>query len=234
MEYVPVLARDLVGLAAGAKDGDQESDGDESSLWHDRLGHANVDSIKRLMKNDSVVGLNLRKSKQRVVCTDCIRGKHHKCTMKSKAERSNERGEIIHSDVSGKLAVPSLGSSNYYVTFIDEFSRYINVAPITRKSDVLKRFKKFHKRFERQYDCTIKGLHCDSGGEYIACDDYLADHGIERSDLPPYSPELNSMAERTNRTLTESARSMLYHADMPLQFWAETVACAADIRNRFT
>lgn len=33
--------------------------------------------------------------------------------------------------------------------------------------------------------------------------------------------------------LIESARAMLHHGNIPVQFWAEDVAYAADVRNRF-
>lgn len=64
----------------------------------------------------------------------------------------------------------------------------------------------------------MKTLYCDGGSEYIACDGYLADDGIERTHLPPYSPDLNGIGERANRTLMESACSMMYLADMPVRF----------------
>ena len=48
----------------------------------------------------------------------------------------------------------------------------------------------------------------------------------------PYSPEQNGVPERMNRTLLESARSMMFQAGLPDRFWAEAVECAAYIRNR--
>lgn len=45
-------------------------------------------------------------------------------------------------------------------------------------------------------------------------------------------PQQNGAAERKNRTLVESARSMLSHAKLPNTFWAEAVATAAYIQNR--
>ena len=43
----------------------------------------------------------------------------------------------------------------------------------------------------------------------------------------PHSPEQNGVAERMNRTLMESARSMLSHAGLSNRYWAEAVATAA-------
>ena len=49
----------------------------------------------------------------------------------------------------------------------------------------------------------------------------------------PHSPQQNGVAERMNRTLMESARSMMDHAGLPDKYWAEAVECTAYIRNRF-
>lgn len=184
---------------------------DPLALWHDRLGHANLKSIRELERKDAVIGLDLTlRKKPANDCGDCKQGKQHKSVMKSKT-LAVKKGAVIHSDVSGKMSTRSIGGSMYYVTFIDEFSRYITVVPITTKGEVLQQFKKFHVWFERKYDCRIKTLHCDGGGEYVGCDTYLSEHGIERVHIPPHAPEMNGLAERVNRTLMESARAMMFH-----------------------
>ena len=62
--------------------------------------------------------------------------------------------------------------------------------------------------------------------------DYLKSRGIQHELTVPYSPEQNGVAERMNRTLTESARSMMAHAGVTNQYWAEAIATAAYLRNR--
>ena len=47
----------------------------------------------------------------------------------------------------------------------------------------------------------------------------------------PYCPEQNGVVERLNRTTMESARSMMYHAGLPLNFWAEACNTALYIHN---
>ena len=206
---------------------------DPMALWHERLGHANLKSIRELESKNEVIGLDLSvKKKPSNDCMDCKQGKQHKSKMKSKTV-TVKKGAVIHSDVSGKRSTRSIGGSMYYVTFIDEFSRYITVVHIAAKGKVLKQVKKFHVWFERKHDCKIKTLHCDGGGEYVGCDTYLSEHGIERVRIPPYAPEMNGLAERVNRTLMESARAMMFHGKLPVAFWAEEVVHAADIRNRF-
>ena len=154
-------------------------------------------------------------------------------TLEKNAFCSKNRGEVIHSDVCGPMTVNSPGGSRYFVTFTDEYSGYVTVACISKNSDVQLEFKRYHYCVERRYDCVVKVLHCDGGGEYQALKNHLQCQGIECVMLPPYSAEQNGMAERTNRTLVECARSMLLHAKLPFQFWAEAIAFATDVRNRF-
>ena len=62
---------------------------------------------------------------------------------------------------------------------------------------------------------------------------YLKSAGIHHELTEPHSPQQNGIiAERMNRTLIESAQSMLDHSGLPDKYWSETVECAAYIRNR--
>ena len=58
--------------------------------------------------------------------------------------------------------------------------------------------------------------------------------GIRHELTVPHSPQQNGVAERMNRTLMESAKTMIAHAKLPNFFWAEAeaVATAAYVRNR--
>ena len=61
---------------------------------------------------------------------------------------------------------------------------------------------------------------------------FCADKGTAHQLTNPYTPEQNGVSERLNRTLIESARSMLIHAKMPLKFRAEAVNTAVYLHNR--
>ncbi len=61
---------------------------------------------------------------------------------------------------------------------------------------------------------------------------YLKSKGITHQLTIAYSPEQNGTAERMNRTLMESARSMMSHSGLTDEYWAEAVAAAAYVRNR--
>ena len=48
----------------------------------------------------------------------------------------------------------------------------------------------------------------------------------------PHCPQQNGVSERMNRTLVESARSMIAHAGLSNIFWAEAISTASYVRNR--
>lgn len=56
--------------------------------------------------------------------------------------------------------------------------------------------------------------------------------GIKREMTAPYTPEQNRKAERDNRTIVESARTMIHAKGLPLYLWAEVVNCAVYVLNR--
>ncbi|GJP74091.1 hypothetical protein CLOP_g4730 [Closterium sp. NIES-67] len=50
---------------------------------------------------------------------------------------------------------------------------------------------------------------------------WLKKQGIRHSLTMPYSPAMNGIAERANRTLTETARGLLIEAGLPNYFWPD-------------
>ena len=61
---------------------------------------------------------------------------------------------------------------------------------------------------------------------------YLKAEGVRHELTIPKNPEQNGVAERMNRTLVETARSMLVGANLPHRFWAEALSTATYLRNR--
>nr|GEY29340.1 uncharacterized mitochondrial protein AtMg00810-like [Tanacetum cinerariifolium] len=56
--------------------------------------------------------------------------------------------------------------------------------------------------------------------------------GIKREFSVPRTPQQNGIAERKNRTLIESARTMLADSLLPIPFWPEAVNTACYVQNR--
>jgi hypothetical protein len=91
-------------------------------LWHQRMGHLNVQSLKTLLS--LVSGLDLPKShgdSLPIECEGCILRKQHKHSFpEDGATRATKVLEIVHSDVCGPMRNMSLGGARYVLTFIDD------------------------------------------------------------------------------------------------------------------
>ncbi|MBF6309039.1 transposase family protein, partial [Nocardia farcinica] len=83
------------------------------------------------------------------------------------------------------------------------------------------KFAAFVALAETQTGKRVKVLRSDNGGEYTsgAMAKLCADRGIEQKFTPSYTPQLNGVAERMNRTLVECARCMLEHAGLSKEYW---------------
>ena len=85
----------------------------------------------------------------------------------------------IHSDVCGKIETKSLGGAEYFVTFIDDKSRYTWVYVLKHKHEVLEKFKEWRSKVEKSTGFKIKTFRTDNGGEYKSkeLEDYLKKEG---------------------------------------------------------
>lgn len=206
------------------------------NLWHRRLGHLNLKSLKGLQH--IVKGLDLSSCKHdwsSLACKGCIEGKQARQPFpKHGATRATKKLELVHSDVCGPMKTTSMGGARYFVTFIDDFSRKIWVCMLKCKSEVFGRFETWKALVEAQSDCKVKVLRSDNGGEYVskAFEHFLKVHGIEHHTSAPYTPQQNGVAERANRTIVEMARAMIHGQGLKYELWGEAVSNAVYTRNR--
>lgn len=192
--------------------------------YHRRLNHLGLKLLKKLVKQ-SLISPTVMNEIEVQQCETCVMAKMSRLPFKSRSPHCATRpGEMIHSDVAS-YEVQSREGYKYFVTFVDDCSKSVTVYPLKYKSDVFATFKLFKSAFEKTGKHTILGLTSDNGGEYIAkaFTSFLADHGIAHVLGPPHSPELNGVAERTNRTISNSVRCALISASLPKSFWADAL-----------
>ncbi len=203
---------------------------------HRRLGHVDSRQVKRMFTMDLVKGLNLKDTKEdQQICSGCASGKMHK---KSHQHSTSPKADCIagriHSDVCGPMPHASLGYARYFVIFKDEYSGWITVNFIKSKTEVLNHLKTLHAFLKNQTGCSIKVIRSDQGTEYVnaATAEWTRMMGILHEKSVAYTPQQNGTSERANRTIVESARSMMTFSKAPPEMWAEAVAYATYIRNR--
>lgn len=201
----------------------------ELLLYHQRLGHLSFAALSRIYP--SLFKLCPRDS---LVCDACELAKHTRGTYPSRGLRSHKPFEMIHSDVWGPCEVYSVSGHRWFVTFIDDFSRYTWLYLLKRKSDVFSVFKDLCALIHNQFGATIKTLRSDNGTEYINMEfgQFLASHGIEHQTTCVNTPEQNGVAERKNRHLLEVARCLMFTMNVPKFLWGEAIKTATYLINR--
>jgi len=76
-------------------------------------------------------------------CENFIYVKQNQVTFPLGAKRVKGILELMHSDVFGRVSIPSPGKFVYYVSFIDEFLRNTWIYFLKKKFEVSDRFKEF-------------------------------------------------------------------------------------------
>ena len=200
---------------------------DAPELWHRRLGHANFGIIKKMFPK-------LEFPKEKFQCEICLQGKFARAAFGKSSTKTRSVFDLVHSDVCGPFKVSTIGGFRYYVTFIDDFSRYCYTYLIKNKSDVFVKFKEFYVLAYSQFGKRIKVLRSDNGGEYTSGEfrEFLRSKGVLFQTTVPYTPQQNGVAERMNRTLLDTARCMMFGANLGPKYWGYAVLHSSYVRNR--
>uniref|UniRef100_A0A2N9ER08 Integrase catalytic domain-containing protein n=1 Tax=Fagus sylvatica TaxID=28930 RepID=A0A2N9ER08_FAGSY len=216
----------LGGVAAVA-----ESEDDDTLLWHMRLGHMSERGMRELHKRNLLTGI---KSCKLDFCKYCIMGKQCRVRFKTATHKTKGILDYVHSDIWGPVRTPSKGGAQYFMSFIDDYSRKAWVYFLKNKSEAFAKFKIWKAEVENQTGRKIKCLRTDNGTEYRDGDflKFCEEHGIKRHFTVRKTPQQNGVAERLNRTITETARCLRLNAELPKSFWAEAVDMACYIINR--
>ena len=99
----------------------------DAQLWHERFGHLGIQNLQRLACKGMVKGLPKAFPTLERVCTGCMMGKQNRESFPKSSHRAKEPLELVHSDLCGPRMVPSVGKAKYFLTFIDDASRFTHV-----------------------------------------------------------------------------------------------------------
>ncbi|GJZ12279.1 zf-CCHC domain-containing protein [Tanacetum coccineum] len=116
---------------------------ENSTLWHRRLGHANMRLIQSLASKELVRNLPKLKFDQHF-CDACKIGKQAHASHKAKNIVSTTRClELLHMDLFGPSAVRSYGGNRYTLVIVDDYSRYTWTRFLKDKTEAFDQFEIF-------------------------------------------------------------------------------------------
>jgi GAG-pre-integrase domain/Integrase core domain len=164
---------------------------DSTALWHKRLCHISQQRITRLVQSEILWPLNMSDLGPYIECAKGKQTSTHKYT----ANHMTNVLELIHTDMCGPFPTTTRNGHVYFISFIDDYSRYGYIYLIKEKTQDLDTFKSFKFEVELQLNKKIKDVRSDRGGEYYGRSDgygeqhsgpfakFLEDNGI----VPQYT-----------------------------------------------
>ncbi len=122
--------------------------------------------------------------------------------------------ERLHTDVCGPFPVATKTGKRYFMSVIDDATRFATVMAIREKSDVEAVLRNYLAAAPTGLRC--RRLRSDQGGEYTGerVQELLRSAGIVHEATSSHTPEHNGVAERFNRTIVEMVRCMLHNSSL--------------------
>ncbi|GKA50159.1 retrovirus-related pol polyprotein from transposon TNT 1-94 [Tanacetum coccineum] len=223
------------------------------NLWHNRLGHINYRTMKDMLKQGIISYNDEHKDK----CEICVQAKMKRKPF-PKVDRQSEILELVHSDICELNGQLTRGGDRYFITFIDDCSRYTYVYLLKSIDQAFETFKIYKAEVENQKGKKIQILRSDRGGEYFSTEFscYCESQGLIHQRTAPYTPQQNGVAitprvfqvqarrlirgvpvaavvaERKNRVLQDMINAMLVSANLPKNLWGEALLTACHVSNR--
>nr|GEV73545.1 hypothetical protein [Tanacetum cinerariifolium] len=208
---------------------------DESVLWHRRLGHVIFKNINKLVKDNLVTSLPTKRFENDQTCVACLKGKQHKASCKSKVHNFiSQPLFMLHMDSFGPTFVSSLMHKKYGLVVTDDYRRNTWVFFLVSKDETTCILKKLIIEIENLVDKKIKVIICDNRTKFknSVMNDFCAMQGIRREFSVARTLQQNGVAEKKNKTLNETARTMLADSKFPTTFWVEAVNIVCYVQNK--
>ena len=156
--------------------------------------------------------------------------------------RADEKLERVFVDLSGKMAVPSIGGKRYTLIVQDNHTRFTRVYFLAKKSDAASAFESFLA--EVRADGTPSAVMCvrsDSGGDVFGGEfgTLCRKRGIKQECTPADSPKYNGVVEQALALISDTALAARIQAQVLYpgapsypSVWAKAVSWACNALNR--
>ena len=128
--------------------------------------------------------------------------------------------KLVHLDICGLMNKKARHGTSYFLTLIDDYSRYCYVYLLSHRHEALDFFKLFVAEVENKHEKGLKTFRTDRGCEYLSYQfkEFCGEKGILRHLIIPRTPQQNGVAEMRNMTLLDMTRSLMANANLPIYF----------------
>ena len=137
-----------------------------AKLWHNRLGHLSNKCLNVLRSQ-----LHFQdKYPSHDSCSIYPLAKQRQLSFVSHNHRSNLAFDLVHCEIWGPFHLNSHTSHRFFLTLVDDFSRFTWVFLLKQKSDVASIIPKFFHMIQTQFEKTIKVFKSNNAPELLFTD----------------------------------------------------------------
>jgi hypothetical protein len=145
----------------------------DCNLWHMRFGHPSFEKLNEINKVFPSVSVQ----KTSLPCDICFYAKQKRLPFSLSQSISTHIFDLVHMDIWGPLSIPSISGFKYFLTIVDDKSRFTWIYLMKLKSETPTLIQNFVKMVHTQFNTKIKCIRSDNGHEFKLSNFYHG-HGI--------------------------------------------------------
>ncbi|PNX73342.1 peptide transporter PTR2, partial [Trifolium pratense] len=166
-----------------------------SAIWHFRLGHVSNARLSNMIQMYPSITVDTQ-----AVCDVCHFAKQRKLPFSLSNAIANSAFELLHCDIWGPLAIPSVHGHKFFLTIVDDYSRFVWILLVKSKAEVAIKLQNFIVMIENQFHTTPKTIRSDNGSEFMLTQFYSSKGIIHQDHADIKQDEL----VKTNTSISSS------------------------------
>ena len=195
-------------------------------VWHCRLGHPSSKVLECLSKKYDDIHFDKNN-----VCISCHLAKQHRLPFPLSNSICKEPFDIIHVDIWDPFSVQSIHGHKYFLTVVDDFTRFTWIHLMKNKSETRNLLISFVAFVQNQFSRNIKVIRSDNGQEFH-WKEFYDKHGIIHQTTWIETPQQNSVVERKYQHILNVTRSLIFQSKIPKVFWNYAISHSVYLINR--
>jgi hypothetical protein len=164
------------------------------------------------------------------VCDICHFAKQRKLPFNTSHSIAKTNFELLHFDIWGPLSTTSIHGHRYFLTILDDHSRFVWIILLKSKASVSLHVQNFITLIENQFHITPKVNRSDNGPEFFLTE-FLASKGIMHQKSCVETPQQNGRVERKHQHILNVGRALLFQSKLHKQFWSYALLHATFLIN---
>ncbi|XP_075112178.1 uncharacterized protein LOC142182120 [Nicotiana tabacum] len=132
------------------------------ALWHKRLGHTLKKTLRSIVVFQDCECKNTTES-----CNVCPLAKQTRLPFLLSTTNTNVCFHTLYCDVWGPYRVLTYDGKKYFLTLIDDYSRYCWIFLLPTKAEVIVALRSFILMIQNMYSASVKIFRSDNGSEFL-------------------------------------------------------------------